>query len=1010
MPIEADPAYHIVLLEDAPLASYHGGLRGLPATSAMATGQERLDTDSPTAEAYLDHLEAVQQQTIDAIESVTGHPSDVLYTYRYATNGLAVRLTDQEARQIAQLPGVLAVESNELQKLDTDAGPHWIGAPQMWDGSAVGDGVGTYGEGIVVGIIDTGINMDHPSFAAVDERGYQHTNPKGKYLGFCDPDNPYYSSDFKCNDKLIGVYSFLTSPPNALNPEDDHGHGSHTASTTAGNFVTLYRKVVTGKIRQTFSGVAPHANIIAYDTCFANGAEGACPPVSTLKALDQALIDGVDVVNYSISTSTASPWRDSTMLAFKSLREAGIVAAVSAGNEGPGVSTTKAMAPWVMAVAASTHGRFFANSLSDMSGGATAPPATMTGGGMTGGSDTLPIVYAGRGDFINVDGKADDGRCLRRFPPGTFDGAIVVCDAGGSASRVQRGSSVQAGGAAGLILANEASQGEKVYSDNHLIPAVHIGAADGQALREWLAQGEGHVAKIDGSHFEPRDELGGTLARFSSRGPAKSRVCCRRPGIDSQTMEEFDVIKPDLTAPGVDIIAAVASRPGSTPPEFASMSGTSMASPHIAGAAALLKAARPEWTAAEIQSALMLTAVSGDVRMQDGRSPAGWFDKGAGRADVGRAARTGLLMDVTSDEMDAADPEIGGSPSDVNLPSMADANCLAGCGWTRRVRNPLSRKVTWTVFHESQDKLPIVVRPARFTIGPGETVELRVEVTARGLPLGKWTMGDILLVPNAHDVPEAHMPVAVRHMKAKLPQFHVSETSSRHGSAAIEGLEATDVEDLQITVRGLVRGNASEMQLEEDPSNDKPFDQPGGKGTHVSLLTIGADARSLVAEITASEAEDIDLYVGRDSNGDGKPQERETLCISGWPSWNELCEVRGSDLRPGKYWILVQNFTASKAPPDAVTLVTAVVGQADEGNLTVTAPEAVEDGEPFDLVLSWSLDSLSAGDRWLGLLDLGSAQGRTSDLGTIAVDLLGTSRPAYIPIAHRPRPSIPLEP
>ncbi|MFN2114651.1 MAG: S8 family serine peptidase, partial [Anaerolineae bacterium] len=1005
-PREAAQDLWIVVLEGEPLASYAGGVSGLQATSPKTTGTARLDVASPDSVAYLDYLTATQDDALLAVEGATGHPVEVLYRYQYATNGFAVRMTPDEAARVSDLPGVVAVEPNTLQPLDTDAGPQWIGAPAMWDGSAVFGGVETKGEGVIVGVVDTGINMDHPSFAATDEDGYTHTNPKGEYLGFCNPSHPNHDSRWKCNDKLIGVYSFLTGAVNQLDPEDDHDHGSHTASTAAGNAITLYRQTPTTRIEQRISGVAPHANIIAYDACFYQaGGEGSCPPVATLKALDQALADGVDVINYSISTSQGSPWRDSHMLAFKRLREAGIVASVSAGNDGPGASTVRAAAPWVLSVAAARHGRFFSNAVSDFSGGDTEPPAVMQGGGMTGPLAPTPIVYAGRGDFVNVDGEADDGRCARRFPAGTFNGEIVVCNAGGSTGRVQRGSNVQAGGAGGMVLANEESQGESIASDSHLIPAVHIGYREATELRAWLGSGEGHTARIEGGHSEPRNELGGALANFSSRGPAELSMCCLRPGLETTTLYPSDVIKPDLTAPGVDILAAYSSRSGRTPPEFGTMSGTSMAAPHMAGAAALLKSAQPDWTPAEIQSALTLTAVPGDVRMQDDRTAAGWFDEGAGRADVGLAARSGLVMDISDDELDAANPELGGQPRDLNLSSLGDANCLSSCSWRRTLRNPLDKAVTWTAFNETPDDMALIVRPARFKLEPGAEVQVEITANVEEEPYGNWVQGDLLLQPNDSSVPVAHMPVAVRAVRAVLPPMIVESTGNTTGTTVVEGLRAVEIDELHVDVHGLQRGDHDVIELPEDPTPTSPFDNPGGTGSSVFILEVGGDAERLVAEIAASEAPDVDLYVGRDDNGDRIPQERETVCLSGSPSWEEYCTVEGADLTGGTYWVLVQNFTASADAPDQIAVVTALVTAGDEGNLKAEVRGSAEDGQPFDMALSWDLPNLQPSDRWLGIIELGSSPTKAGDLGRISVDLLGVARPVYMPFALNPVPS-----
>ena len=197
------------------------------------------------------------------------------HTFQTAINGFAAVLDDREAARVATLPGVNVVRRARVEHVLTDAGPQWIGATDLWSGAVPGVAA-TKGEGVVIGIIDTGINHLHPSFAAVGQDGYVHTNPYGDgvFRGECN--------DFPglCNNKLIGAYYYLQAhggtdpltPPGDPNTKDTDGHGSHTASTAAGNvvidppFLDVFGND-TGVTLGTISGVAPHANIIAYKVC-----------------------------------------------------------------------------------------------------------------------------------------------------------------------------------------------------------------------------------------------------------------------------------------------------------------------------------------------------------------------------------------------------------------------------------------------------------------------------------------------------------------------------------------------------------------------------------------------------------------------------------------------------------------------------------------------------------------------------------------------------------------------
>lgn len=257
-------AVYIIQLQDPPLASYRGGIPGLEATNPTVRGEAKLDSKSPASLAYLDYLQGQQVRLLQAMEQRLGRPMEVLYRYQHAFNGLAVRLTSLESGIVARLPGVRMVQQETIEYPLTDRGPAFIGAPAIWDGSATPGGIGTMGEGIVIGMIDTGINHASPSFADIGGDGYDHENPwgTGNYVGVC-VSNP----DF-CNDKLIGAWCMVSDPADPDCPEDSNGHGSHTSSTAGGNIVTMALDTPNGYVyTATLSGVAPHANIVMYDAC-----------------------------------------------------------------------------------------------------------------------------------------------------------------------------------------------------------------------------------------------------------------------------------------------------------------------------------------------------------------------------------------------------------------------------------------------------------------------------------------------------------------------------------------------------------------------------------------------------------------------------------------------------------------------------------------------------------------------------------------------------------------------
>ena len=488
----AAEATYIVQLSEPPLALYAGGIAGLAPT--MPGAGARLNPASAASVAYLAHLASRQNAVKGAIDAAVGRSVAVKFRYSAAYNGMAVQLTESESQRVAALPGVKRVQADETRQLLTDAGPAWIGAKAIHD--ATGGLPGTKGEGIVVGIIDTGINHDHPSFADVGGDGYNHTNPRTRRYGVCAP-----VGDVLCNDKLIGMYDFT-----GTTPFDDNAHGSHTASTVAGNVLTASLVAPTITYSKPISGVAPHANIIAYKACNSLPAAGGCQVSATLGAINQATLDMVHVINFSIGGASRNPWTDPNALAFLAANAAGVFGSVSAGNDGPGSSTigSPSDAPWVMSVGASTHNRSLLSQLVDMAGGAAASPASITGKSVAGGSwrrrrsstpARRPTTRRSAAPAPPIRRRASGRR--GRSHPASSPGKIVVCDRG-TYGRVAKGQEVKDAGGIGMVLANDAASGDSLTADMHVLPALHITFDDGQVLKAWIAAGGAPVARITG--------------------------------------------------------------------------------------------------------------------------------------------------------------------------------------------------------------------------------------------------------------------------------------------------------------------------------------------------------------------------------------------------------------------------------------------------------------------------------------------------------------------------------
>ncbi len=957
-----EPALYIVQLEGAPLASYRGGVRGLQATSPAVTGESKLDVQSAASQAYLNYLAEQQDQFLAGLQQTLGRSAAVQRTLRHAYNGVIVTLTPEEAAKVAQLPGVLRVVRNYTRYLQTDTSPEYLNAVGIWDGSNTGALPGTMGEGIVAGIIDTGINMDHPSFADVGDDGYDHTNPlgAGNYTGWCNPGHPNHNDSLVCNDKLIGVYSY---PNSGANPEDDNSHGSHTASTTAGN--VIYSPTLTvGLTFNQMSGMAPHANIIAYDVCNASGCQGD----SIVAAIDDAVADGVDAINYSIGGGPYDPWTDPDSLAYLAARDAGVFVATSAGNDGPGAGTvgSPGNSPWMITVANGTHDRSFdPNGIVDMQGG--TPPADMSGTGVS-PEYTARIVYAA--DYGNaLCGLGNQDAPTNPFPAGTWDGEIVVCDRG-TYFLVDKAANVQAAGAGGVIIANTSATGAQTYVTDLGIPGTHVTSANADLLRAWLVDSEINVytATITASPVAHNPAWGDIMNDSSSRGPNVNA----------------NVLKPDIMAPGTNILAAYAGGADA----FGLMSGTSMASPHVAGAGALMRAVHPDWTPAEVQSALMMTSWTTNLLKEDGVTPADPFDVGAGRLDLTGAALAGLVLNETTTGYEDADPAAGGDPTALNIASLANDSCLQNCSWQRTFRNTTAGSVVWTVTFTGT--VPMAADPVSFTVAAGasQTVEFTADVST--LPNDEWVFGAVILTPDDPSLPVQHLPVAVIPTSGILPDEVVIDTRRNAGSQVISGLQTSEILALTTELFGLEPMVADEFALglmATSASFPDIFYANLPDDAYWAWINVPAGSVRLAAEILDTTSPDLDMLVAYDANANGVMDLADTtlhdFCQSASGGSWESCDIMAPDA--GDWYVIIINFEESvPGVPDAVTLGTVVVPGTDAGNMVIEGPASVPALEPYDLTVYWDEPALVAGDRWYGAFTLNSGAG---DIGTIPVTL-----------------------
>ncbi len=902
----AEHPLYVVLLQDEPLALRVVG-----------------DLKSAQARAVRAELQAQQDGVLAQLATRDKSAPTPLHRYQSALNGFSVRLSETQAEQLRDLAAVRSVQIDTLQPVHTDAGPAWVGAPDAWSGAV--NGTALRGEGVVIGVIDTGIYPQHPAFAGQAADGYQHVNPRGQLFGLC--------TEQLCNDKLIGVYDFSNEGSGGL---DTTGHGTHVASTAAGNPLNA----VFNGLPYAVSGVAPRASLISYKACFASeeNPSGLCSRASLLASIDQATEDGVDVVNYSIGSDLpCSPWtgQDSLdhcgplsfgeeALAMLNAYHAGVLFVLSAGNNGPAASTVgyPAVAPWVLAVANSTHNRRTAGYLRAASGGAEALP-DQAGTTLTGGIGPRRVVHArdfgnalcGVGEPNFVLDCADSipinaPNSSNPFAPGTFNGEIVVCDRG-LYGRVEKGFNVAQAGAGGFVLANAADQQESIVADVHCLPGLHLGFQAGEQVRDWLAQGSDHSAQLSGQQVEYLTEAADILNASSSKGPARI-VLPSATALQNPPTVAMDYLKPNLAAPGTSILAADYLSNG-----LASKTGTSMAAPHTAGAAALLLQAHPHFTTGHAISALQTGALMHTLRREDGVTLSRFNDSGAGRLQVPDALRAGLFVIEDRAGFVAADPALGGETAQLNLPALVHSDCHPGCEFTRRLISDYP-DVSWRAEVLSDDGLVLTVTPNVVQAGPNQPASLQVEVDTRNSQrIGQWADARIVFTPEGGPinnpppdfVPPAPMqlPLSVHIPAGTYPSTQVISGNNRYGAVDLELNGINEIPTAHITGYGPLNPERSLLVIDANPAGSGVFDL---LGESLTLVDVPADTLMLWIEtVRVTQGTTAKLYVGRDDNGDALPDEDEVLCqqVSNFGA-EKTCQLQQP--QPGRHWIVVHNFNS----------------------------------------------------------------------------------------------------
>ncbi|XP_027093446.1 subtilisin-like protease [Coffea arabica] len=586
--------------------------REVPQKSNLETYIVRLEPrDGPVTES--EDLESWHRSFLPAAIESTNYDSRMVYSYRNVMQGFAAKLSPEEVKEMQKKKGFISARPPERLSLHTTHSPSFLGLQQnvgFWKDS-------NYGKGVIIGILDSGITPDHPSFS---DDGI--LPPPAKWKGKCE-----LRPASLCNNKIIGAQHFIQDDQNGTSA-DETGHGTHTASTAAGNFVKGAN--VYGNANGTAAGVAPLAHLAIYKVC-----STVCSESDVLAGIDTAIEDGVDVISISLG-GTSKPFYDNYVpLGAYSAMEKGIFVSCSAGNEGPDYFSVGNDAPWILTVGASTMDRKIRASAmlgnnKKLEGESAFQPKDYA-------STMFPLVYPGS--------NKSDPFAAYCFPDSLNNtgvkGKTVLCERG--LPGVTMGELVKAAGGAAMIIINPEDRGYTTEADAHVLPAAHLSYVDGVKIKAYMNSTKLPKAAIFFNGTAIGDDQAPAVASFSSRGPSEAS-----PGI----------LKPDIVGPGVSILAAwpvSVENNTNTKSTFNFLSGTSMSCPHLSGVAALLKSAHPDWSPAAIKSAIMTTADSVNLEKkpiadQLNLLPADVFATGAGHVNPSRANNPGLVYDIEPKE------------------------------------------------------------------------------------------------------------------------------------------------------------------------------------------------------------------------------------------------------------------------------------------------------------------------------------------------------------------------
>ena len=997
---------YIVQLATPSAAQYHASQRKagvIPGNSGLP--RTRFDKASPAVQSYAARLTAEQ----DAVLARVGASAGLIYHYLYGLNGFAARMHPSQAHKLESMAEVLRVWEDEIRPLATNYSLDFLGL--FDDKVGLRGAPGLDGEGIIIGIIDSGIAPEHPALQDTKDANrpgmckgdWAENSLLGRWLcrryrkledtvifdapenwnGICETGAQF--EETACNNKLIGARYFIdgaeaSGPIDAgeiRSARDVDGHGTHTATTAAGNRVkaSIFNTFI-GRIE----GVAPRARIAVYKACWLRPGDqrASCNTSDLASAVDAAVADGVDIINYSVGSSLTSITAPDD-IALMAATKAGVLTVVAAGNEGPNLGTigSPAGGPWVITTAASSRdGETSIEALEilsprKISGKYAVREANFTPALADRGQIKADLVLVDDGDDTlddGTDGTTSDA-CEPLVNASDIADKIALIQRGGCNFEVKIAQADDAGAIAALVYNNAGDpivmNGASGLSD---IPALMIGQADGNLILSELDANIVVAVVFDKGLFLTETETGNVMASFSARGPAPIA----------------DILKPDVSAPGVNILAGFTpDAANATPGEnYAYLSGTSMSTPHVAGVAALLMQAHPTWSPSALKSALMTTARQ-SLTGSDGASPANPFDFGAGHIVPNDAVDPGLVYDVTDDEYDAfaCAPDspaiavdrcnalnaagLSFAAADLNQASIAIERLANERTISRRVTNVGDQTESYAAIVIAPSGIGVNVVPASLTVAPGQSASFDVTFNYESGPLDLWRFGSLTWVSGDHSV---YSSIAIRPTSITAP----AEITAFGASGALDfmvefgytGVYSPGVHGLRLPI--VISG-----YVDDDPTKTFSFRTVNGVTAH--LIDVPQDQaylRFALFDTLTDGDDDLDLYVYFCADN--------ANCVKIGESGEATSQEEFNILLPagGRYAVLIHGFeTANSNGPGAnYTLLGWSFGLIDDqGNMTVSGPAFVNAGTTETITVDWM--GLLADTIYLGGVSHNTPQG-----------------------------------